>query len=448
MVKLAAGLLDRCGFWCVWAAEKLEIQRGIMKKRILIVGGGGREHAIAAALNKRNDVEIFAAPGNAGIAAIGTCIEIKAAEIEKIAAWALTNDVYMTVVAPDDPLAMGLVDLIEKGGGRAFGPRKDAAEIEASKVFAKKLMQKYNIPTAAYEIFDDAETAKSYLNRAEMPVVLKADGLALGKGVLICGTQEEAMSGVDELMTRQVFGNAGRRIVVEQFLTGREVSLLTFCDGKTVLPMASSRDFKRAKDGDGGLNTGGMGAYSPCPDFTEELLDKTMREIVYPTVRAMAAEGSPFKGVLYFGLMVDGNDVRVLEYNARFGDPETQVVLPRLKTDLLTVFDAVIDGRLHDIQLEWDERAAVCVIAASGGYPLSYRRGLEISLGSPGPDAYFYHAGTAFKEGKLVTSGGRVLGVTALGDSLKEARQRAYAEMKKVGFENMYYRKDICGREQ
>ena len=417
------------------------------KHNILIVGGGGREHAIAWKLKQSEKVgKLYALPGNAGIAEIAECHgDIKATDIDKILDFVDSHpDIYMTVVAPDDPLAMGLVNRLEERGHRAFGPRAEAAVIEASKAFSKNLMKKYGIPTAAYEVFDDADKAHEYVNTCDLPVVLKADGLALGKGVLICDTRESAHAAVKELMEDRAFGAAGGKVVIESFLVGEEVSVLAYCDGKTVKPMPASRDHKRALDGDKGLNTGGMGTYSPVPFYTDALAKTAMKEIFVPTVNAMASEGRPFKGVLYFGLMLCKDGIRVLEYNARFGDPEAQVVLPRLKSDLFDVFEAVIDGTLDKLDIEYREDACVCVVAASGGYPEKYEKGKPITFDGVPDDTIVFHAGTAEKDGKTVTSGGRVLGVTALGKDLKSARANAYEGIKHVGFEGMYYRKDIC----
>lgn len=420
------------------------------KKNVLIIGGGGREHAIAHKLSLSEKVgKIYALPGNAGIAEIAEChADIGATELDKIIEFVDAHpDIYMTVVAPDDPLAMGLVDRLEEKGRRAFGPRSNAAIIEASKAFSKDLMKKYGIPTADYEVFDDAEKARAYVEKCDIPVVLKADGLALGKGVLICTSRQQALDGVKEIMQDRAFGSAGSKIVVESFLRGREVSVLSYCDGKCVKPMPASRDHKRALDGDKGLNTGGMGAFSPVPEFTDEFMQKAMKTIFQPTVAAMRAEGREFKGVLYFGLMVDGDDIRVLEYNARFGDPETQAVLPRLKTDLLDVMDAVIDGKLEDLSIEYDPRACVCVVAASGGYPEKYEKGKPIEFKAMPSGVTVFHAGTKMQDGALVTSGGRVLGVTALGDTLGEAKKLAYEGIKCVKFDKMHYRTDICKDE-
>ena len=416
-----------------------------MKKNILLVGGGGREHAIAWKLRRSAQVgKIYCAPGNAGIGEIAENVPISATDIDGLVEFVLKHpDIYMTVVAPDDPLAMGLVNRLEEKGLRAFGPRSEAAIIEASKVFSKNLMKKYGIPTAAYETFDDYETAKAYLETCKVPVVIKADGLALGKGVLICNTRREAFDGLKEIMEDRAFGAAGNRVVIEEFLTGFEVSVLAFTDGETVVPMVSSQDHKRALDGDKGLNTGGMGTFSPSIKYTDEMAAEAYESIFVPTVRAMKAEGRTFKGVLYFGLMVCSDGIKVLEYNARFGDPETQVVLPRLKNDLFDVFEACIDGTLGKIDFHWSEEACVCVVAASGGYPLKYRKGLPIRIGDVG-DCIIFHAGTAMEDGRLVTNGGRVLGVTALGKTLADARTKAYKAMSNIYFDGIHYRRDIC----
>lgn len=419
------------------------------KKNILIIGGGGREHAIAWKLKQSNRVgKLYAIPGNAGMAQIAECIsDIKATDIDRIVEFVdKHDDIYMTVVAPDDPLAMGLVNRLNERGHRAFGPTKEAAIIEASKAFSKNLMKKYAIPTAKYEVFDSAEKAKEYVATCDIPVVLKADGLALGKGVLICTTREQALNGVKEIMEDKAFGAAGGKMVIEEFLTGQEVSVLAYCDGETVKPMPASRDHKRALDGDKGLNTGGMGAFSPVPMYTDKLKAKAEKEIFEPTVKAMKAEGRTFKGVLYFGLMVCGDEIKVLEYNARFGDPETQAVLPRLKSDLLDIFDATIDGTLDKLNIEYSKEACVCVVAASGGYPEKYEKGKIIDFGDSEKNAIVFHAGTAIcgECGKIITNGGRVLGVTALGKDLKDARKKAYAALGMVGFEKMFYRSDIC----
>lgn len=415
--------------------------------KVLIIGSGGREHAIAMKVGESKRVsKIYCAPGNAGIASIAECIQIDVMDFERLTAFAIENQIDLTIVGPDDPLVAGVVDAFEEKGLRVFGPRKDAAIIEGSKAFSKELMKKYQIPTAAYETFYDATEATSYLEQATYPIVLKADGLALGKGVLICHTKEEAVEGVKQLMLDKQFGSAGDCIVVEEFMTGREVSVLAFCDGTTVKPMTSAQDHKRAKDGDQGLNTGGMGTFSPSPFYTKEI-DRYCKEHIYkPTMDAMRAEGRPFKGVLFFGLMLTSEGPKVLEYNARFGDPETQVVLCRMKNDIIDVMEACIDGKLEELTLEFEENAAVCVVLASSGYPEHYEKGYVID----GLEAferndgyYVYHAGTKFQDGKVVTSGGRVLGVTATGASLKEARTHAYEATSWISFANKYMRNDI-----
>lgn len=417
--------------------------------KVLIVGGGGREHAIAVSMRKSSRVEqLYCVPGNAGIAQIAECEpSIGVMEFDRIIAYAKEKAVDLVFVAPDDPLAGGLVDALEAEGIRAFGPRKNAAILEGSKAFSKDLMKKYGIPTADYQNFDDPDQALAYLETAKMPIVLKADGLALGKGVLICNTLEEARAGVKEIMLDKHFGSAGNRMVIEEFITGPEVSVLSFVDGKTIKTMTSAQDHKRAKDGDQGLNTGGMGTFSPSPFYTEEI-DRFCREHIYQaTVDAMTAEGREFKGVIFFGLMLTPEGPRVLEYNARFGDPETQVVLCRMKNDIVDVVDACIDGTLDQIDLQFEDNAAVCVVLASDGYPEAYQKGFEITglENFDGKDDYFcFHAGSKFNEnGKVVTNGGRVLGVTAKGESLKEARAKAYAATEWVSFDNKYMRHDI-----
>ncbi|MDY5846244.1 MAG: phosphoribosylamine--glycine ligase [Bariatricus sp.] len=415
--------------------------------KVLIVGGGGREHAIACSVAKSSKVDkIYCAPGNAGITEVAECVPIGAMEFDKLTAFAKENAIDLVIVGMDDPLVGGLVDEFEAAGIRAFGPRKNAAILEGSKAFSKDLMKKYDIPTAAYENFDDPEKALAYLETAKFPIVLKADGLALGKGVLICNTLEEAKDGVKEIMLDKKFGASGNTMVIEEFMTGREVSVLSFVDGKTIKTMTSAQDHKRAKDGDQGLNTGGMGTFSPSPFYTKEV-DEFCRKYVYQkTVDAMAAEGREFKGIIFFGLMLTADGPKVLEYNARFGDPETQVVLPRMKTDLVDVVEACIDGTLDQIELEFEDNAAVCVVLASDGYPLAYEKGLPIE----GLDEfkkhegyYCFHAGTKFDGDKIVTNGGRVLGVTAKGATLKEARANAYAATEWVKFDNKYMRHDI-----
>ncbi len=415
--------------------------------KVLIVGSGGREHAIAWKVAQSPKVDkIYCAPGNAGIAEYAECVDIKAMEFEKLAAFAKEHAVDLTVIGMDDPLVGGIVDVFEAQGLRVFGPRKNAAILEGSKAFSKDLMKKYHIPTAAYENFTDAQAALTYLKTAKFPIVLKADGLALGKGVLICNTPEEAEAGVREIMTDKKFGDAGNCMVIEEFMTGREVSVLSYVDGKTIKPMTSAQDHKRAGDGDTGLNTGGMGTFSPSPFYTEEV-DKYCRQYIYqPTVDAMAAEGRPFKGIIFFGLMLTADGPKVLEYNARFGDPEAQVVLPRMKTDIIDVFEACIDGTLDQVNLEFENNAAVCVVLASKGYPVSYEKGYPIKGLDTFKDRegyYVFHAGTARRGGDIVTNGGRVLGVTATGANLKEARRNAYEATGWISFENKYCRSDI-----
>lgn len=412
---------------------------------ILVIGNGGREHAVIQALKKSPKAEkIYAMKGNAGIAELAEPVDVDYCDIGAVGDWLDAHkDVGYTVIAPDDPLALGLADELEKRGHRVFGPNKRAAEIEASKAFSKGLMKKYNIPTAVYEIFDDYEKALGYVRAHALPLVLKADGLALGKGVLICRTLSEAEEGLKEIMLDKKFGAAGNKVVVEEFLEGPEVSVLAFTDGKTIVPMATSCDHKRAFDGDEGLNTGGMGTFSPAPFYGEKAAKEVREKIMLPTVAAMNAEGRPFKGVLYFGLMKTKDGMKVIEYNARFGDPETQVVLPLLKTDLLEIFEAVTDERLSEIKIEWEEGACVCVVLASGGYPVKYEKGKEISVGDLEDGVVLCHAGTKRKDGKLVTDGGRVLGVCAKGATIEEARQKAYRNVEKIHFEGMHYRKDI-----
>ena len=417
--------------------------------KVLVIGGGGREHAICWKLSKSPKVdELYCAPGNAGIAEVAKCVDIGVMDFEKMADFAKKEAFDLIVVGPDDPLAGGIVDVLEEKGLRVFGPRKNAAILEGSKAFSKDLMKKYGIPTAAYETFDTPEAALKYLETAPVPIVLKADGLALGKGVLICNTREEAKEGVKTLMLDKQFGHAGDRIVVEQFMTGREVSVLSFVDGKTIKIMTSAQDHKRAKDGDQGLNTGGMGNFSPSPFYTKEVDEFCKKYIYQPTVDAMKAEGRPFKGVIFFGLMLTPEGPKVLEYNARFGDPEAQVVLPRLENDIVDVFEACIDGTLDKVDLKFDnDRATVCVILASDGYPVEYKKGFPIEglEKFKGKDDYYvFHSGTKFNDkGQIVTNGGRVLGVTATGKDLKEARKKAYEATEWVSFENKYMRHDI-----
>lgn len=416
--------------------------------KVLIVGSGGREHAIAWKVAQSPRVEkIYCAPGNAGIAGIAECVPIGAMEFDKLAAFAKEQEIDLTVIGMDDPLVGGVVDAFEAEGLRVFGPRRNAAVLEGSKAFSKDLMKKYEIPTAAYETFDSPAAALAYLETAKMPIVLKADGLALGKGVLICSTREEAKEGVKTLMLDKQFGSAGDRIVVEEFMTGREVSVLSFVDGKTIKIMTSAQDHKRAKDGDEGLNTGGMGTFSPSPFYTPQV-DQFCRDHIYQaTVDAMRAEGREFKGIIFFGLMLTEEGPKVLEYNARFGDPETQVVLPRMKNDIVEVFEACIDGTLDQVDLQFEDNAAVCVVLASDGYPEHYEKGYPITgfENFEGRDGYYvFHAGTKFDEGgRIVTNGGRVLGVTAKGEDLKKARANAYAATEWIEFGNKYMRHDI-----
>lgn len=414
---------------------------------ILIVGSGGREHAIAwAAAKSPNADKIYCAPGNAGIAEFAECVDIGAMEFDKLVAFAKEKEIGLTIIGMDDPLVGGVVDDFEAEGLRVFGPRKNAAIIEGSKAFSKDLMKKYKIPTASYENFTDPEQAMTYLETVKMPIVLKADGLALGKGVLICETLEEAKAGVKTLMLDKQFGDAGNEIVIEEFMTGREVSVLAFCDGKTIRCMTSAQDHKRAKDGDQGLNTGGMGTFSPSPFYTKEVEEFCEKYVYQPTMDAMASEGRPFTGILFTGLMLTEDGPKVLEYNARFGDPEAQVVLPRMKNDMIEVMEACIDGKLSDVTLEFEENAAVCVVLASEGYPEKYEKGFEIRGLDKFKDKdgyYVFHAGTKFDGDKIVTNGGRVLGVVAKGDDLKAARSNAYKATEWIDFENKYKRNDI-----
>ena len=416
--------------------------------KVLIVGGGGREHAIAWKVAKSPKVEkLYCAPGNAGIAEVAECVNIGVMEFDKLTAFARENQIDLTIIGPDDPLAAGAVDAFEAAGLRVFGPRKNAAILEASKAFSKDLMKKYGIPTAAYETFTSPETALAYLETAKMPIVLKADGLALGKGVLICKDLEEAKEGVKTLMLDKQFGSAGDEVVIEEFMTGREVSVLSFVDGKTIKIMTSAQDHKRAKDGDQGLNTGGMGTFSPSPFYTAEV-DAFCKEHIYQkTVDAMRAEGREFKGIIFFGLMLTADGPKVLEYNARFGDPETQVVLPRMKNDIVDLFEACIDGTLDQMDLQFEDNAAVCVVLASDGYPEHYEKGFPIHGLEHFKDAdgyYVFHAGSKFDaDGQIVTNGGRVLGVTATGKTLKEARANAYTATEFITFDNKYMRHDI-----
>lgn len=412
--------------------------------KILVVGGGGREHAVIKKLKENPAAEtIYALPGNGGIKNDAICVDIGAKDVDGIVKFASENGIDYAVVTPDDPLCLGAVDALEKAGVPCFGPSKKAAEIEGSKIFAKNLMKQYGIPTAAYEVFDDAEKAVSYLESASFPIVIKADGLALGKGVVIAENFNEAKAAVEAAMLDGVFGESGKKIVIEEFLSGPEISVLSFTDGKTIVPMVSSMDHKRAKDGDEGLNTGGMGAVAPNPYFTPEIAKECAEKIFLPTVAAMNAEGRTFKGCLYFGLMLTKDGVKVIEYNCRFGDPEAQVVLPLLKSDLLTVMRAVTDGRLADTKVEFSDDCAVCVVVASSGYPKAYKTGYEINVSKSVEKDVCYAGVGESADGKLVTSGGRVLSVVAVESNLKKAIERAYEKVKEVNFENMFFRKDI-----
>lgn len=419
----------------------------VKKLDILIVGSGGREHAIASSAAKSSKVEkIYCAPGNAGIEELAECVDIGAMELEKLADFAEEKQIGLTIVGMDDPLVAGIVDIFEERGLRVFGPRKNAAILEGSKAFSKNLMKKYNIPTASYEVFDSPQKAMDYLETSKYPIVLKADGLALGKGVLICSTKEEAKQGVKTLMLDKQFGAAGNTIVIEEFMIGREVSVLCFCDGTHIAPMTSAQDHKRAKDGDKGLNTGGMGTFSPSPFYTKEIDEICKEQIYQPSIDAMKAEGRDFIGVMFLGLMLTSEGPKVLEYNARFGDPEAQVVLPRMKNDIIDVIEACIDGRLDKISLEFEDNAAVCVVLASAGYPEQYEKGKVITGFSNFLEKegyYVFHAGTKKIGQEIVTNGGRVLGITAKGSDLKEARKHAYEATKWIEFENKYMRTDI-----
>lgn len=415
--------------------------------KVLIVGSGGREHAIAWSVAKSPKVtKIYCAPGNAGIAEYAECVNIGAMEFDKLVAFAKENEIDLTIIGMDDPLVGGVVDAFEAEGLRVFGPRKNAAILEGSKAFSKDLMKKYNIPTAAYENFDDPQKALEYLETAKFPIVLKADGLALGKGVLICNTLEEAKAGVQEIMLDKKFGDSGNTMVIEEFMTGREVSVLSFVDGKTIKTMTSAQDHKRAGDGDTGLNTGGMGTFSPSPFYTKEIEDFCNKYVYQATVDAMAAEGRPFTGIIFFGLMLTADGPKVLEYNARFGDPEAQVVLPRMKNDIIEVIEACLEGKLDEVDLQFEDNAAVCVVLASEGYPVKYEKGIPISgfENFKDKDGYYcFHAGTKFDGDQIVTNGGRVLGITAKGSDLKEARKNAYAATEWISFSNKYMRHDI-----
>jgi phosphoribosylamine--glycine ligase len=415
--------------------------------RVLVVGGGGREHAIVHKLSKSSRVdEIFCTPGNGGISDIAECAPIKATDLAGVRQFAIEKCVDLVFVASDDPLALGMVDMFEKEGIRVFGPRKDASILESSKVFSKNLMKKYGIPTAAYETFDSSKMAIGYLESIDMPVAVKADGLALGKGAIMAHTLEEAIDAVNSIMNDRQFGDSGNHIVIEEYMVGREVTVLAFTDGKTIVPMVSSQDHKRAFDNDEGLNTGGMGAISPSRIYTEELSKTCMERIFIPTVEAMRKEGRVFRGVIYFELMITENGPKVIEYNARFGDPEAQVVLPLLKTDLMDIIDAIIDERLGELDIEWYDRAAACIVAASGGYPVSYKKGYEIKglqTLTGHEDIFVYHAGTMKENGRYLTAGGRVLGVTATAENLDSALAKAYSSIGKIQFKDMHYRRDI-----
>ncbi len=415
--------------------------------KVMIIGSGGREHTLAWKIKQSPLVDkLYCAPGNGGIASLAECVPIKAMDIDGIVSFAKKEEIDLVIVAPDDPLAAGMVDVLHEAGIRAFGPVKAAAIIEGSKAFSKELMKKYSIPTADYEIFDNSYAAIEYLKTSKYPVVVKADGLALGKGVIIAQSFEEASGAVLDMMSSKIFGKAGDRVVIEEFITGPEVSILAFTDGRTIVPMVSSQDHKRALDNDQGLNTGGMGAFSPSRVYNKETAEFCMEKIFLPTMNAMNSENRKFKGVLYFGLMLTSEGPKVLEYNARFGDPETQVVLPRLKTDIIEIFNAVVDEKLDKVKIEWEDNAAVCVILASGGYPGKYATGFEITGiddAEKDPSVVVFHAGTKLQDGRYMTAGGRVLGVTATAATMDGAREKAYTAVKKISFDNMHYRKDI-----
>lgn len=414
--------------------------------KVLVIGSGGREHALVWKISQSQMVDkIYCAPGNAGIGQMAECVAIKAEDLDGLLDFALQNEIGLTVVGPEVPLTMGIVDKFQEKGLKIFGPSGRAAEIEGSKTFAKDLMAKYGIPTAKYGAFTDAAEAKAFLAEVGLPCVVKADGLAAGKGVLICETKEEAETAVDDILVDNKFGNAGSRVVVEEFLTGQEVSMLAFSDGKTIVPMVSSQDHKRIWDGDKGLNTGGMGAYSPAPIYTPDVHEIVVPQVLEATIKAMEQEGRPFAGILYAGLMLTADGPKVLEFNARFGDPETQAVLPRLKSDLVEIFLAIIDGRLSEMNIQWHEEAAVCVVMASGGYPESSDKGRVITGLEDAAEtgAIVFHAGTKETDGNIVTNGGRVLGISALGKDIAEAIANAYRGVEKITFENMQYRTDI-----
>ncbi len=413
--------------------------------KILVVGGGGREHAVIWKIKQSHpEAEVYCAPGNGGIGQIAECVPIPATDVGGMVVWARRHFMDLVIVAQDDPLSLGMVDALQENRIRTFGPTRACAQIEWSKSYSKELMKKYNIPTAACEVFDNAADAYAYLKKAQYPTVVKADGLALGKGVLICETEEQAQDAVRLIMEDKKFGEAGSRVVIEEFMTGPEVSILAFCDGKTILPMLSAQDHKRAFDGDHGPNTGGMGTFSPSPKYTKEVEEEVLRTIIYPTVDALRAEGRIFKGVIFFGLMLTQNGPKVLEYNARLGDPEAQSVFLLLKNDLLDIMEACIDGKLHEIKLEFEPGSAVCVVMASGGYPGKYKKGLPIEgLEDVDKDVVVFHAGTKMEDKKLVTAGGRVLGVTARGEDIPAARKKAYANVAKIRFEGAQFRRDI-----
>lgn len=415
--------------------------------KVLVIGGGGREHAIVWKLAQSKKVTtIYCAPGNGGIEKLATCVDISATDINGLTQFAVDEKIDLTIVGMDDPLMLGVVDSFESKGLRVFGPRKNAAILEGSKVFAKDLMKKYDIPTASYEVFTDAELAREFLDTSKYPVVLKADGLALGKGVLICNTKEEALAGLEEIMVSKKFGDAGNTMVIEEFIEGPEVSVLSFCDGETIIPMVSAQDHKRAYDNDEGLNTGGMGTFSPSKFYTKEVHEFCVKNVYSKSLQAMKSEGRPFTGIIFFGLMLTKDGPKVLEYNARFGDPEAQVVLPRLKTDLVDIVEAAIDGQLDQIQLSWDERSTVCVVLASGGYPVAYDKGYEITgldIQEKKDDLIVFHAGTKKDGESIVTNGGRVLGLTAFGTDIDDARKSAYKAVDEVSFNKKQYRTDI-----
>ena len=412
--------------------------------KVLVVGGGGREHAICSAFKKsKYNVELYCAPGNAGISEIATCVNIKATDIPAMVKYAKENEIELVFVAPDDPLALGMVDALEEAGIRAFGPKKNAAIIEASKSFSKEFMKKYGIPTAKYETFDNIVEAEKYLEKADMPIVLKADGLALGKGVIIANTRDEAIQALHDIMQDKKFGSAGDKVVIEEFLTGPEATILVFTDGKTYKIMPSSQDHKKAYDGDKGLNTGGMGAFSPSPKVTKEKIAEIEKNIIIPTINGLNEIGRTFKGVIYFGLMLTNKGVKVIEYNARFGDPETEAILPLLKTDIVDICNACIDGTLGNLDIEWEDKTGFCVVIASGEYPGSVVKGHEIKIGSLSDKITLFHSGTKYENGHLVNNGGRVICVTTIAKDIAEAREIVYKEIDKIQFENCRYRKDI-----